>query len=143
MLIIGGCLLAQWIAALLAPSAWWTPDLLLIGMILAIRARPSRWMAYALAAALSQLAWAVRPWPLLLSHLVVAGFVSLAFTRWDPNDRRLQLMVVGIAGAVPLGVMLWVEALWSLPLLGCAAWRLSLTVMCFPLLRRLVSTPVF
>lgn len=132
------CLLAHALLAHLIASPWWVPDLTLVGLVLVVSAASTHWLIASVIAGLFIMAWAGRfPAQGFLSYVLCGAIVQLAARRWDTTDARVQgVVVVGASVALTLG-LLWVEGLWSVPILGLAAVRIALTALSLPLARRL------
>ena len=134
-----GCLLMHELGAQLIPWAWWVPDFTLVGLILAVGQSPDRWWLFSGLAGLTTYAWAVRvPGPILISFLALGWVAHLVAKQWDATDPRVQYLVVGIASALMAIEALWLEDLWSPPLVGLAGARVLLTCLMVPLARQLL-----
>ena len=130
MALFIGCLLAHLVLVGVVSSPWWVPDLTLVGLMLATVKTPHRWLAYSGIAGLVTLSWVVRDrWPLLLSYLALGGFLRVVRRHWDVTDVRVQCVVSGLAASVLTGGAMWLEDLWSIPLLGLATVHVVMTVL--------------
>ena len=66
--------------------------------------------------------------------------MRLLATAWDAADARIQYLVMGLAsGLMTLGAV-WLEACWSLPILGLATVHVILTCLAFVIVRRWLVT---
>ena len=140
MLILVGCLVAHGFLADIIPSPWWVPDVTLVGLVLAIERLPRCWLLFSATAGISMMAWAVRfPQPVFLGYLGFGGVVRLLARQVDANDLRIQCLMAGLASVVLSLGALWLDGLWSLPLLGLMSGRALLTAMTVPLVRRLLE----
>ena len=138
MALLIGCVVTHALLAHLIASPWWLPDLTLVGLVLAVGRRPAQWLIASLVAALLPVVSAVRFSGQLFSAYLVCGWlVQLVGRRWDAADGRVQgAMVLMATAALTLGAI-WLEDLWSLPLLGSAGLRVAATGLCVPLIQRL------
>ena len=138
MALLIGCVVTHALLAHLIASPWWLPDLTLVGLVLAVGRRPAQWLIASLVAALLPVVSAVRFQGQLFSAYLVCGWlVQLVGRRWDAADGRVQgAMVLMAAAGLTLGAI-WLEDLWSLPLLGLAGLRVAATGLCVPLIQRL------
>ena len=140
MSLLLGCALAHLAAARFLASPWWVPDLTLVGLVLAVWYRPERWLLYAVTAGLLMLIWAVRfPVPVFLAYAGCGTLVRLAVGQLTVMDDRFQVLVTTILEAGLTGIFLWLEALWSLPLVGFALGRVALTGLSVLVVTRLTT----
>ena len=139
MRLIFGCAITQYFLALLAPSPWWVPDLVLIGLILGVMAEPSRWLTLSLCAGLFHALTAIRhPGVFFIGDLVIGGLTWIAPTPWDMTPRQLERILVGVSSVALMAVACWLDELWSMALVGLMLWRMGLTLLSVGLVRRLV-----
>ena len=139
MFLIFGCAMTQYLLALLAPSPWWVPDLVLIGLILGVIAEPSRWLTFSLCAGAFHALAAVRhPGVFFIGDLAIGGLTLIAPAPWDMAPRQLEGVLVGVSSVALMAVACWLDELWSMALVGLMLWRMSLTLLSVGLVRRLV-----
>ena len=134
-------LVAHVVVAGVVPSPWWTPNLTLVGLVLAIIQTPTRWLTFSGLAGLWMVVWAIRfPVPLLMSYLLLGWVAQLLARHWDTTDLRVQCMMVGVGALLTTLEVLWLDDLWSLPLLGWASVQVIVTVLAVPCARYLRET---
>ena len=137
MVVLLGCLAAHVAMAGLLPSPWWVPDLTLVGLILAISRTPHRWMLLSGSAGLLTAVWAVRfPHVVLVGSLGLGWIVRTLAKQWDITDVRLQRLLVAAASLLTTFGWLWLEGLWSLPVVAFAAMRVLMTSVSVSIVRR-------
>jgi hypothetical protein len=126
--------LGRWIG-----SGWWTPDLTLVSIALAMAER--RTLAPALLGGCLTMAVTVRHASIFgLAYAGAGWLIGGLARRWDLRDPRMQLVAVGIAEASLLAVGLALEVRISAGLLVLSGAKLAMTVACLPLARRLLSS---
>ena len=140
MLILLGMLTGHVILAGIVPSPWWVPDLTLIGLVVTISQVPQQWLRLSVITGLFATSFAIRcSGPLLVSYLGLGWMVQRLARRWDVTDLRVQVLVVSVGNVLITLGLLWLDELWSIPLLGLVAVRVMLTglaVLCVrPLMR--------
>ena len=134
MLVIS--LLAHGVVAGVVPSPWWTPNLTLVGLILAIAQTPTQWLTFSGLAGYWMVGWAIRfPVPILLSYLFFGWITQVLAKHWDARDLRVQCVMVGVASLLTMLEALWLDELWSLPLLGLMSAQVMVTVLAVPCAR--------
>ena len=133
------CVAAHQLAVQLVPSAWWVPDLTLAGLVVVVSQQPSSWFRLGLIAACGS-ALMLSRWVRLvvLGYLVAAWTIQWCAHVWDVADRRLQLLMAGALGAAMTAGLLWLDDLWSWPLLGLATIHVAMTVLAVMFVRRLM-----
>ena len=135
--VLLSCLAAHAAMAGLLPSPWWVPDLTLAGLILAISRTPHRWMLLSGMAGLLTVVWVVRfPHVVLVGSLGLGWIVRTLARQWDVTDLRLQCLIVAVASLLTTFGWLWLEGLWSLPLVAFAVVRVLMTSVSVPIIRR-------
>ncbi|MBI2495597.1 MAG: hypothetical protein HYY59_05875 [Candidatus Omnitrophica bacterium] len=141
MRVLIGCLAAHQLLAHVVPSPWWLPDLTLIGLVLSVGKAPQRWAVLSLTVGCFAMLWMAR-WAgaIFLGYLLCGWAVGTLARWWDTADARIQGCLVLAAGAAMTLGLLWLDHLWSLPVLGLALARVLVTGGCTPLVRRLVDT---
>ena len=140
MRVLATCLIVHVLLAGIIPSSWWVPDVTLVGLILAIARAPRQWLVCPGLAGVLMMAWAVRyPQLILIGYLGLGGAVRLLARQWDTNDLRVQYVTVSSASLLMSLGTLWLDDLWSLPLLGLVGARMLVTTMTLPLIRRLLE----
>ena len=138
MWLLLGALAAQAILVSAIPSPWWVPDLTLVGLVLAVARMPSRWLLFSVVAGVFTMAWAVRfPNQLFLFYVALGWGVRVLGRQWDATDLRVQVGMVGLAGALLSLGALWLDARSSLSLLELSMAHVAMTVLAVPCLRRL------
>ena len=143
MWLLLSTLAAHALIARAVPSPWWVPDLTLVGLILAVARAPSRWLLLSAVAGLFTMAWAVRfPKQMFLSYVALGWVVQMLGRAWDATDLRVQLGMVGLASALLSLGGLWLDELWSFPLLGLSMVRVAMTVLAVPCVRHLAERRV-
>lgn len=131
MILLACFLMMQYLAVSLAASPWWTPDFIVVGMVLALAKAPKRWMLYSALAAGMMLLWAIRLFVLLAaSVLIVGALIAWAASRWDLSNRRVLMILAGLAAALINGVLIWSEDLWSWMMILFLGVRICLTLLC-------------
>ena len=65
--------------------------------------------------------------------------VQLLGRQWDATDLRVQVSMVGLAGALLSLGALWLDELSSLPLLGLSMAHVAVTVLAVPCVRHLLE----
>ena len=136
MLVIS--LMAHVVVAGVVPSPWWTPNLTLVGAILAITHAPTRWFTFSGLAGLWMMVWAIRfPAPVLMSYLLLGWIAQLLARHWDTTDLRVQCVMVGVGSLLTTLELLWLDDLWSLPLLGWVSVQVMVTALALPCTRYL------
>ena len=132
MSIFLGCLLLQYLTISLANSPWWTPDFLILGIVLALAKSTKHWIIFSVFMASVTLLWAVRLFVLLAASSVTLGaLIAWAVSRWNFSDRRVLTVVIVLAVTLMNGLMIWVEDLWSWRMLFLLGARVLLTLLCF------------
>ena len=135
--VLVGCFAAQLLLARVLPSPWWVPDLLAAGLVVAILRAPSWWMAFSAFAASGTVLWSVRHGAaLFMAWVALGGMVRLLIDRWDIEELRVQMVVVGLASLVLMAGSAWLDEVWSLELAGWMALRAVLTALVLPMVRR-------
>ena len=136
MRLLAGCVLAQTILVQLTGPGWWQPDLLTMGLLIAVIHQPSRWLTYSMLVGYWAALWAIRmPAVVWLSYVVLAWGVVMAIRRWDIDDRRALAATIGTGSALILGAAIWADNLWSWPLAGWWGVRVAVTMLvvrCLP-----------
>lgn len=131
-----GCLVIHTLLAAIVPSPWWVPNLTLAGLVLAIGRSPRRWLTLSGVAGLWTAVWAVRlPGVLFLGYLGCGWLAQRVARRWDMTEVRVQSGLVGMASLLMTVGTLWLDGLWSFPLLGLAGAHVVVTCAAAPLLR--------
>ena len=137
MIVLGACLVAHHVLALIVPSPWWVPDLTLVGLILAVTSTPRQWPLLSGLAGFLTMLWAIRnPQPVALAYGGLGGVVAWITRRLDASDVRVQCFIVGSAGLLLSLGALWFEDLWSLPLVGAMGIRIVMTTGMVPVVRK-------
>ena len=136
--ILLGCAMVHLAAAQVVPSAWWVPDVTLVGLVLAVARTPSQWLACSLAGGLLMCAWAIRfSGPVLVGYLLLGWALQRMNKQWDATDLRVQGIATALGSLwLTLGAM-WLDELWSLALGALAVVHVTLTVLTAMLIRRL------
>lgn len=135
-----GCLAAHVIAAGVLASPWMVPDLTLIGLVLVVMRAPHRWLLPSVAAGLSTVAWAIRSSsPIFVGYVLIGWLTRRIVTQWDVADLRVQWLLVGIAGAALTFGLIWLDDLWSWPIVGLGLMRTACTMLSVPLVRALMA----
>ena len=133
------CIAVQELVSQIAPSAWWVPDLTVVGLVVAVVRSPAQWFACAALAGLSTTVWAIRfAQPIFMTTLLLGGALALVSKRFDTTDRRMHYLLVGLCSVIVTMEPLWLEGLWSPGVLGLAGVRVTLTLLALPLVRRLL-----
>ena len=136
MAILLICLIGHAGLALLIPSPWLVPNLTLVGLVHAVGRAPQRWLVCSGLAGGFTVAWAIRFPGLLFAGVLALGWVVHELARrWDLSDARVQSLVVGSASLLASCGALWLDALWSLPLLGLACTHVAITGAAVPFVR--------
>lgn len=142
ILILAGGIGLHWMLADLLVSSWWVPDLTLLAVILVVIASPTRWW---LAASLAGLATMCRMAHCPAAALLWYGGLGLALRMcaavWNLADQRILGSVVGLAEALWVGLLLWVQDGWHLAVLPPAAVHVALTVLLVRPGQRLLGLP--
>ncbi len=137
---LAACLIAHALLASAIASPWWVPDLTVVGLVLTVARTPSRWFLFSVVAGLFTMGWAVRfPRQVFLSYVALGWVVQTLGRQWDATDLRVQVSLVGLASALLTVAGLWLDELWSLPLLGLSMIRIALTVLMVLCVRHLVE----
>lgn len=140
MTVLIGCLASHQLLAHVIPSPWWLPDLTLIGLVLSVGKAPRQWPALSVAAGCFTILWMARfPGHVFLGYLMCGWAVGALARRWDTADARIQWCLVLAAGAAMTLGLIWLDNLWSLPVLGLALARVVVTGCCAPIVRHLVD----
>ena len=140
LLMVLGCCAAHAALALASPDSWLTPNLTLVGLVLAISRTPARWPVLAVAAACCSIVWAVRfPGAIAAGCLAAGWSVQRIAGQWDASDERVQGALVLALALLVTGGSLWLQGLWSLPVSGLAAAHVALTYGSFLVMRRLAG----
>ena len=128
MLVLVAYLAAHALIAQIVPSPWWVPDLTLVGLIFTVARSPRHWLALSVLAGLFTLAGTVRfPGPIFMSYLVLGWIVQWLAGHWDVTDARVQYFMTGLASLAMTFGALWLDGLWSWPLVGLASVHVALT----------------
>ena len=136
-----GCGLAHLVAARLAASPWWVPDLTLVGLVLAVWRAPERWILYAVTAGLLMLVWAVRfPAQVFFAYVGCGSLARLAVGQLASPDGRFQVLVTTLLATALMGALLWLETLWSVSLIGLALGRVALTGLSVVVVKHLTTS---
>jgi hypothetical protein len=139
MWLLAACLAAHALLARLIPSPWWVPDLTLIGLVLTVSRQPDRWLLACAIAGLFTAIWAARlAAAALLGALICGALLRLGARRWDATDARVQGAALVVLSALTTLGLLWLERLWSWPLLALAAARVSVTGASLRVIQRLL-----
>ena len=137
------CLIAHALLTSTFSSSWWVPDLTLVGLVLAVARTPSRWFLLSVVAGVFTMAWAIRfPNQVFLFYVALGWVVQLLGRQWDATDLRVQVGMVGLAGALLSLGALWLDELSSLPLLGLSMAHVATTVLAVPCVRHLLERRV-
>lgn len=141
LVIISASFLLQIAGGRLLASPWWMPDLALAGLMLAMmRERPATRGALCLVALLAMLFSAGHSPGTGVAYLVAGGTLVWMSAQWEWAQPSMQLAALGVAeGALLLlGVVLHKTRLtWGL--LPLVILRIGMTVLSWPLLRRLMG----
>jgi len=138
-----GCLTAHVIAAGLLTSPWWVPDLTLIGLVLVVIRAPQRWVIFSIVAGLSTAAWAIRSSsPVFLSYLLIGWMTQRIAKQWNAMDLHVQWLLVGVASTALTFGLIWLDDLWSWPVVGLGLMRTVFTVLSVPIVRSLMAKTV-
>jgi hypothetical protein len=133
-------LTAHVIVAGLLTSPWWVPDLTLIGLVLVIIRAPHRWVIFSIVAGLSTAAWAIRSSsPVLLSYLLIGWMTQRIAKQWNAMDLHVQWLFVGVASAALTFGLIWLDNLWSWPVVGLGVMHTAFTVLLVPVVRSLMA----
>ena len=137
MRLLIGCAMAQYVLALCSPSPWWVPDLVLVALILGVTRTPAKWLNLSICAGLLQALSAARhPAVLFVVDVLIGGLIWLAPRLADMSTGQLQRAAIGLSSIFMMGMMCWLDELWSVVLLGLLLWRLSLTLLSAELVRQ-------
>jgi len=135
-----GCLMAHSLLAASVPSPWWVPNLTLAGLVLAIGRSSRRWLILSGVAGLWTAMWAVRfPEAVFLGYLGCGWLAQELSRRWDMAEARVQSGLVGMASLLMTVGTLWLEGLWSVPLLGLAGVHVAVTCAAASALRLVLA----
>ncbi len=138
-----GCLVAHVIAAGVLASPWMVPDLTLIGLVLVVMRAPHRWLLPSVAAGLSAVVWAIRSSsPIFVSYVLIGWLSQRIATQWDVADLRVQWLFVGVASTAVTFGLIWLDDLWSWPVIGLGLMRTAFTMLSVPLVRALMAKVV-
>lgn len=140
MKVLGGCVAVHLLLVACFGSAWWVPDLTLVGMVLMIAAAPTRWvLASALAGGLAML-WAVRFVPVVFAGYLALGWgLRQAVHHWDAADQWVLSALVGLAAALLTGGLVWLDDLWSPAVAVALMGRVASTTLSAFAIRRVAS----
>jgi len=142
-LVFVGCLTAHVIAAGLLTSPWWVPDLTLIGLVLVVIRAPQRWVIFSIVAGLSTAAWAIRSSsPVFLSYLLIGWMTQRIAKQWNAMDLHVQWLLVGVASTALTFGFIWLDDLWSWPVVGLGLMRTVFTALSVPIVRSLMVKAV-
>ncbi len=131
------CLIAHQVLAGLVSSPWWVPDLTLAGLILTVARQPARWVLGASLAGVFISAWAIRfSGPIFLSYVFLGWGVQMLAKHWDVTDRRVQNLVGALASLLMTVGLVWLDGVWSLPIVGLAIVQVAMTTLSLVILRR-------
>lgn len=134
------CMLAHLALAMVIPSPWWVPDLTLVGLVLAVTRRPTRWWLLSTAAGLLTMVWAARSaGQTIAGYLLIGWAVRLAGRQWDATDLRIEAGLVASASLMLTMGAFWLDDLWSPILLVFMGLRTALTCAMVPLVHHLAS----
>ena len=140
---LAACLIAHALLTSAFSPSWWVPDLTLVGLVLAVARTPSRWFLLSVVAGVFTMAWAIRfPKQVFLFYVVLGWVVHVLGRQWDATDLRVQVSMVGLAGALLSLGALWLDELSSLSLLGLSMARVAMTVLAVPCVRHLLERRV-
>ena len=124
------------LAAAIIPSAWWVPDVTLIGLIMTVAAAPAQWWVGSGCAMLLTLAWTIRHATLLCGGWWLIGWGCHHLVRyWDLTDGPLQPVGIGVISVGMTTARLWLEGAWSFPLLGLSVLHAAITALAAAALR--------
>jgi hypothetical protein len=138
--MLAACMAAHLLVAELVPSPWWVPNLTLVGLVLAIERIPCNWLLLSGASGLFTMAWAVRfPIQVFVSYLACGWAVYLFVRHWDTDDLRVQCLAVAVASAAMAVEMLWLDDLWSFPMVGLVGLHATVTALSVPMMQRLLQ----
>ena len=138
--IVISCHLLHLIGAGISPSPWWVPNATLIGLVIAVTAKPRRWLENSLLAGLLMTVWAIRTgWLFLPEYLLIGWIVRLTTIEWDVMDLRVQGSLLSAMACVLTLLHIWFENQWSSASVGLGLLHVASTLICLPLLRRLVT----
>ena len=134
MVVVVSALIAQVLIGEVLISPWWAPNLVLVGLVIAVGSSPQRWFRYACVTGLFTIAWSVRAsWAILLVWCLFGWCVSRVSQRWDLTDRRVQCVVCGVGSLFLTFITLWFDDLFTFPLLGLAVVHAAMTSLSVPL----------
>ncbi len=134
------CLAVHALVAGVVPSPWAVPNLTLVGVVVCVTQSPRQWLLIASTAGLVVMAGSIRvPGPVFVSYLVVGAVLRRLIVRWDAADLRVQVLVTGIAAGLLVVSALWLEDLWSVPLMVRGLGHVALTVGSLVVVRRLLG----
>jgi len=134
--VLLGCLLAHALVAQLIPWPWWVPDITLVGLVLAVGRSPGQWLALSGLSGLWTVVWAVRfQGAVFIGYLALGWAVQALTRRWDATEVRVQAAMVAMASLFMTAGALWLDELWSWPLLGLAGAHVVMTCVTLPIAR--------
>ena len=137
MALLFGCMAAHVLLAHVVAAPWWVPNLTVAGLVVAVIRTPHRWIALSALAGLFAILFAVRlAGPLFVSYFLLGGTVRAVTTQWDTSDPRALGLLVGAASLLMAGYLVWLDGLWSLPILAGLLAHTAVTTLLVPVLRR-------
>ena len=74
---------------------------------------------------------------MLMSYLLVGWAVRLLARHWDVADLRVQCLTTAAGCLLTTAGAVWLDDLWSWPLMGWICVRVAATALVVPLLCRL------
>ena len=141
LLVLFGCTTLHLLLADIIGSPWGVPDLTLVGLLLVVAQAPERWLAPAIIAGMCAMTWAMRfPGPIFLGYVGFGWLAQRLARHWDLMDVVVQRAAV-LTASLSLGLgMLWLQDLWSVPLVGCVVLRAVLTDVSLRLIRSVTGS---
>ena len=126
--------------ALISPSAWWVPDLTLVGLVLSVARFPSKWLLLSGVAGLLTSAWAVQSFSLMFAGYLLVGWATrIAGHRWDVTDVRIESWLAGGGSLLLTLAAFWLHDQWSPVLLFLMTVRTALTCSAVALVHPLAA----
>ena len=142
LVIVGSSILLQVAGGRWLASPWWMPDVMFAGFLLIIMTSDRRALVSALWAmvVVSTVVSVGHPLGTGLAYLAAGGFLVWISSQWDLAQPSLQFAALGAAEGVLLVLCLMghrTGLAWGL--LPLVIVRIGMTVLSWPVLRRLMS----
>ena len=139
VLVFVGCLVGHVVVDGLIPSPWWVPDLTGVGLVIAVARAPRSWLAFSVLAGLLVSPWAVRfAGPLFIAYLGVGRTLRFLADQWDTTDLRVECLIVSAVALALTGGLVWLDDLWSPPILGLTVIHVAVTCLALVIVRQLM-----